>query len=195
MESVENVEGDPGGIVAVTSEMSVTDATALTDPVTPEASDTVAIPPEPDESTLSPPTKSPATPIPPTTAPIALFTPKRQIKLATSNSSAAAWFATGPISSKKKDPDIKETPPVPIDTTPQETGPQALSFEELVVTNPELPVVFSLTERSQTVVHPMVIEESDPTVDVLKADAMGMDSFWGESADGRNVTDSCGTKY
>jgi hypothetical protein len=47
-------------------------------------------------------------------------TPKRQIRLATSNSSAAEWFATGPINDKKKEPKEPEIPIADLQTPPSD---------------------------------------------------------------------------
>lgn len=174
MESVDNVKGDSGGNATITSGIGATNAPPGTDSSERQAPDMVATPPKSDESTVSHSTDITTLPTQPTIVPIVPYTPKRQIKLATSNSSAAAWFATGAISSaKKKDPDPKDTPPATIEFSPQEvTLPTMSSFtEELVIAEQDtVPVVFNLTESSHTAVHPVVLKEPEPDGFVGKGD-------------------------
>jgi hypothetical protein len=63
-------------------------------------------------------------------------TPKRQIRLATSNSSAAEWFATGPINDKKMEPKEPEIPIADLQTPPSDETqsiPEPLAVPETAI--------------------------------------------------------------
>lgn len=183
--SLEHVDGESNipGDDMITHEMSVAESPLGPETTDPQVSDIVAIPPPSQDPLVFHPPDTLAPPTPPAAPPVVPYTPKRQVKLATSNSSAAAWFATGPISSaKKKDPDPKDMPPT-VETPPSETLPAKSPLnEEPFHAQPAqaeprdfgldtMPVIFNIDETSRTVVHPFVITESDPgNESIMKSD-------------------------
>ena len=164
--SLEHTEAESaisGGNTVTTHEMVVVEAPPGKDTMGTQVPDIVASPPQPQEIAVVQMIDAATSPIVPTAPPFIPYTPKRQVKLATSNSSAAAWFATGPISSaKKKDPDPKDTPPT-IEISPPEI-PQAttpLTMEPVNVEQDTRPVIFNLEEISKAVTQPFVFPEPD----------------------------------
>jgi hypothetical protein len=85
------------------------------------------------------------------------LTPKRQIRLATSNSRAAEWFATGPTySGKKKEATELEIPVADIHPPPSEDRPEQFESSNVPETTmvnllesfPVEPVIDSKTSES-----------------------------------------------
>jgi hypothetical protein len=150
-------------VTSSTSEMGVIDLGPSPEATDTRIHDVVEDPPQIEDTTMTHPTSvGTSSPPPSRIAPLVPSTPKRQVKLATSNSSAAAWFATGPISSaKKKDPDPKESSP-PMEPPPAEQFPEIHLTPSLVEEPDITPVVFNIAETSHTVVHPVVIKEPSP---------------------------------
>lgn len=211
--SVEHVGGESNipPDDTITHEMAVSESPLGPETTDPEVSDIVAIPPPSQEPLVFHPPDTLEPPTPPAAPPVVPYTPKRQVKLATSNSSAAAWFATGPISSaKKKDPHPKDMPPT-VETPSFETLPAESALNEEPVQEERaqaelgdfgldtMPVIFNIDETSKTVVHPFVITESDPgNESIMKSDMnmMGMDPRYERYVlRCRNVEYPVGSKY
>ena len=151
-----------GGVTFTTSEMAAFDPGPTPETMDKPIPGMVDIVSQTEEVILTHPTSTVTSPAPlPRVLALASSTPKRQVKLATSNSSAAAWFATGPIcSAKKKDPDPKDSSPAI--ETPTTQLPETYVPPSLIVEPDITPVVFNLAETSQTMVHPVVTEGHSP---------------------------------
>lgn len=151
-----------GGTTFTTSEMAAIDPGPTPETMDTRIPEVVDIASQTEEIYLPHPMSTVTSPAPPSRVlPLAPSTPKRQVKLATSNSSAAAWFATGPISSAKtKDPDPKDQTPAieaPATELPEIHVPPSLIVEPDIT-----PLLFNLAETSQIMVRPVIERHSPP---------------------------------